>query len=70
MQIQADRFLALTAMLAGFVPNGAEPQGIAPEQQVEAPTPAAVRSVEAREARSVVPRSSHGSHRNDVRGGG
>jgi hypothetical protein len=53
MQIQADRFLALTAMLAGFVPIGADPQDSAPEQQVEeaAPVPAVKRPFEVREAR-------------------
>jgi hypothetical protein len=53
MQIQADRFLALTAMLAGFVPTGAEPQEGAPAEQVEdaAPAPAVQRPVEVREAR-------------------
>ncbi len=75
MQIQADRFLALTAMLAGFVPNGADPQGSAPEQQVEAPAPAATRPVETCEARSRPSHPSHPSHpsrpsRDDVRRGG
>lgn len=66
MQIQADRFLALTAMLAGFVPTGADPQGSAPEQQVEeaAPAPAVKRPVGVREARR--DRSQGG----DVRRGG